>query len=199
MSDTPPTPEPVFGGSNADATGAPIAEPQTDEGAAPEPQTVTTEVIEPDAAPDEAPDPSDPAPAGQVEITDIEVDVEDARRPRGYLEADVKRITDRFVTGQLVLPEGAHLTPHHIGLAIKTEDSLEKAPSTGAVNAVLKRWEEIGYALVSTAPYAFTGYTQAAVDEGLVALKGAAKAKKKTARDAAKAAEAASNSAASAA
>lgn len=116
----------------------------------------------------------------------------DARRSRGLLEADVKGITDRFVSGDLTLPEGvASLTPHFIGLALKQQDVLEKAPSTGAVTAILKRWEEVGFIVVSQKPYAFVDYTHAARVDGLAALKAASAAVKKEFRAAAKAASAA--------
>lgn len=114
------------------------------------------------------------------------------RRSRGLLEADVKNVTDLFVQGQLELPEGVTaLTPHFIGLAIKNIDGLESAPSTGAVAAVLNRWEEIGYAVLSEKPRAFAGYTEEAGTLGLAALKERNKTGKRDARRAAREAEAA--------
>lgn len=101
----------------------------------------------------------------------MSVDLEDGRRARGYLESDVKRVTDRFAEGVLTVEDGKLLTPHRIAKAIKELDSLEAAPSAGAVTATLKRWKEIGFADVNDAPLAFTGYTALGLSEGLTALK----------------------------
>lgn len=96
---------------------------------------------------------------------------EDTRRGRGGLEADVKSITDAYVEGGFVLPEDQALTPHRIAQAVKNADNLDKPPSTGAVQAILKRWEGIGFAVVSTGPIAFKEYTTEAGTVGLKALK----------------------------
>jgi len=101
------------------------------------------------------------------------------RRTRGGLEADVKVITDRFVTEDIVLPEGQSLTPHRIGKAIKDFNGLDQAPSTGAVAAVLARWEKIGFAEIDDKPLAFIDYTEAGRQKGLSALKAEVSAAKK--------------------
>lgn len=93
------------------------------------------------------------------------------RRSRGLLEADVKTITDEFATGKIELKEGEHLTPHRIAKLIQEKDSLEKPPSTGAVAAVLGRWQEYGFAVVNPKPLAFVDYTDDARNVGLTALK----------------------------
>lgn len=111
------------------------------------------------------------------------------RRPRGTLEDDVKVITDKFVAGDLALPDGATLTPHFIGRAMKELDTLESAPSTGAVNAVLIRWRDCGYATMTEKPFGFADYTLAARTEGLAALKATASAGRRATRQAARAAE----------
>lgn len=114
------------------------------------------------------------------------------RRGRGDLEHDVKLTCDKFVTGTLVLPEGQTLTPHRIAKHIKESDSLDEAPSTGAVAAVLDRWaNDYNFAVVNDKPKAFVDYTDAGRAEGLTALKQKAHDAKKAARAAAKAAEAA--------
>lgn len=113
---------------------------------------------------------------------------EPARRSRGMLEMDVKAVTDLYVQGKLTLPEGATaLTPHFIGLAIKETETT--APSTGAIAAVLNRWEECGYIEVSEKPRGFVNYTEAARTDGLAALKERLRASKKETRTAARAAE----------
>lgn len=119
----------------------------------------------------------------------VEAPAEKARRPRGTLESDVKVITDQFVTGQLALDEGTALTPHRIGKAIKENDNLDSAPSTGAISNVLARWGEIGFAVINDTPKAFVDYTQAGRDNGLSALTEQSKAARKQAKAEAKAAQ----------
>lgn len=112
-----------------------------------------------------APTSDDPAEATEAETEDK------VRRGRGLLEVDVKSVTDAFVQGQVTLGEGDLLTPHRIGRQIKERDSLDKAPSTGAIVNVLKKWSDIGFAVVNDKPLAFTDYTDAARSQGLSALK----------------------------
>ena len=145
-----------------------------------------------------------PTPEAEVVTSDAgegappaDSDEAKARRGRGGLEAEVKRVCDSFVNGTLTVPENELLTPHRIAKAIK-EGGSEKA-STGAVAAVLARWKEYGYAVLNEKPLAFTDYTDAARDEGLTALKAASAERKRAARAAAKAAEASAAPAAPAA
>ena len=115
------------------------------------------------------------------------------RRPRGWLETDVLSITNKFITGEITLPEkdgeAVLLTPHRIARLVKEMDGLDEAPSTGAVAAVLNRWIVVGFAEVHEKPFAFKSYTAAGEAEGLSALKAARKVKAKEARAAAKQAE----------
>lgn len=94
----------------------------------------------------------------------------DDRRPRGFLEADIKRVCDAWVTGEYVVVGEKPLTPYRAALALKEMDQLDEAPSSGAVSAVFDRWVEIGFMEASRKPYAFAGYTEAARTKGLAAL-----------------------------
>lgn len=93
------------------------------------------------------------------------------RRERGALEADVKSITDDFVTGAFTTEDDNPLTPHRIAKAIAERDGLDKPPSTGAVAAVLDRWDNYGFADIGEGPVRFVDYTEAGRTEGLTALK----------------------------
>lgn len=145
-----------------------------------------------DAAPDPAVPNSDAAPAAEPRKTKSGGD----RRPRGWLEADVKRVTDSFVTGDLKLKEGEYLTPHRLSRLVKELDSLDEAPSTGACAAVLDRWNEIGFAKLNETPKAFLDYTDQGRNEGLTAMKAARGEKRKADRKATKEAEKAAAAAA---
>ena len=109
------------------------------------------------------------------------------RRPRGWLEVDVKKVTDQFVTGEIKVENGQFLTPHRISRLVQSLDSLPEPPSTGAVSAVLNRWVKLGFAQTNDKPYAFVDYTQAGREHGLTALKAQRSAALKQERAAAKA------------
>lgn len=81
-------------------------------------------------------------------------------RQRGELADQVKRICDMWVTGELKIKNDQPLTPHRIAGAIKESEGLDDAPSTGAVKSVLDRWEELGFATMTTGPFAFEDYTE---------------------------------------
>lgn len=151
----------------------PDVAPVADDTVAPEaaPEVETAEVPADDATPD-----AEPTEAAAEEAA--------PRKARGDLELAVKAVTDEYATGALVLPEGEFLTPHRIGKEIaKTGYS----PSTGAVAACLQRWFDVGYIVVNEKPFAFTDYTDAAVEKGLAELKAEAKARKSAAKAAASA------------
>lgn len=164
-----------------------------------------------DDASTEAPEVTDGTDAAGAEVVDYTPDdpktdtppadaegesaPEKSRRPRGWLETDVKSITDKFVTGEITLTpkEGeteVFLTPHRVAKLVKEMDGLDEAPSTGAVAAVFNRWVECGFIETHSKPFAFKDYTEAGREQGLTALKDARKAKAKEARAAAKQAEA---------
>lgn len=110
------------------------------------------------------------------------------RRTRGLLESDIKRVTDKIVSGKLELPEGTNATPHRLANLLKEEDSLDKAPSTGAVANILTRWRDYGFALVNDKPLYFKGYSAKGKSEGLDALREKFSNARKAARKAERAA-----------
>jgi hypothetical protein len=110
------------------------------------------------------------------------------RRPRGWLAQDVKQVLDKCITGELSLEEGKALTPHRVARLVQVMDGLDKAPSTGAVAAVFKRWEEYGFATFSEKPYAFIDYTDQGRSVGLKGLIQARTDVRRAEREAAKAA-----------
>lgn len=110
----------------------------------------------------------------------------EGRRPRGWLEADVKRVCDQWITGEIRLEGDPPLTPHRAGMLVKKMDELDEAPSTGAVAAVFDRWAKIGFAEFTTNPRAFKDYTEQGRTRGLAALKAEESERKKQAREAKK-------------
>lgn len=161
----------VEGGSPEDPTTADYTTPDD------APEAVTEAAVEAEATEnaDQPETPAADAPAKE-------------RKQRGDLEAQVKEVTDAYVTGTLVLGEGEFLTPHRIGkeIAGKYGDK----PSTGAVQSAVKRWADCGFAQVNEKPYAFTDYTEEGRTEGLTALKTRAAEARKAAKAAEKAAAA---------
>lgn len=112
--------------------------------------------------------------------------LEDGRRPRGWLESDVKRITDAYITGELKTETGDLLTPYRVSQFIKKLESLEKGPSTGAIAAVFERWKDIGFAEISDKPLAFVDYTDVGRELGLRGIKEKRAQNRRDARAAAK-------------
>lgn len=106
------------------------------------------------------------------------------RRPRGWLETDVKHITDDFVTGNIKLEDGEFLTPHRVSKLVQKFDCLDEAPSTGAVAAVFERWIELGFMVANEKPFAFLDYTEEGRAQGLTAMKAARRSAKAEARKA---------------
>lgn len=102
----------------------------------------------------------------------------EARRGRGELENLVVEVTDAFEAGKVELPEGKTLTPQRIANIIGEKPNEDK-PSGGAVAAILKRWEESGYALVHPKPYAFKAVSARGKKQGLDDLKAKLREKKK--------------------
>ncbi len=113
-----------------------------------------------------------------------------AKRGRGLLEADVKQITDAYVTGEFEVPSGKPLTAYRIATAIKERDSLDELPTVGGVVYVLERWERIGFATFTRAPFAFEDYTEDGRTLGLAALGTRDREKRKAMRAAVREAEA---------
>lgn len=165
MSQVDQTVSTPFTGGDLSEEGVPVtppeAEPTSEPSEAPEP----TPEAEPTSDPAEAPEPSTP------DANDGETAEDKVRRGRGLLEVDVRSVTDAFAKGEITLAEGELLTPHRIGRQVKDRDSLDKAPSTGAIVNVLKKWGEIGFAVLNEKPLAFLDYTNEARNDGLSALK----------------------------
>lgn len=109
------------------------------------------------------------------------IDLENGRRTRGELEQDIKRIADAYVTGELELGEGETLTPYRIAKAIQKAQSLDAHPSPGAVTATLKRWNDLGFAVLKDKPLAFEDYTEEGREVGLTEMKAKAAAARKAA------------------
>lgn len=131
----------------------------------------------------------EPAEGGQPTADDAESEKK-TKAPRTDLEPDVKAITDAFVTGEVKLEEGQVLTPHRISALVHERRGGEgKAPSAGAVSAVLERWEKYGFATLGTKPAAFVDYTDAGREKGLTAMKAEHRQALKDARAAEKAAK----------
>lgn len=105
----------------------------------------------------------------------------DARRGRGALEALVVSVTDAFEAGKVELPEGKTLTPQRIANIIGEKPGEDK-PSGGAVAAILKRWDDAGYALTHAKPYAFKAVSARGKKQGLEDLKEKLHEKKKAER-----------------
>jgi hypothetical protein len=141
--------------------------------------------VEPD--PNRSHPSDDPATDAEKQVSRVKSGAE--RRPRGWLESDVKRVTDAFIQGQIVLDTGQYLTPHRLSKLVKELDNLDEAPSTGACAAVLLRWKEIGFAELYPQPMSFKDYTAEGRTLGLTALKEKRTADRKATRAAVKEAE----------
>lgn len=126
-------------------------------------------IVIPDNVPPElqgaVPVPSGPLPAT---VTRDYRPTASGRSARGELEFWVKRCCDYFVLGDI----DTHLkmTPQRISEIIADEEGI-KPPSTGAIDAVFKRWEKLGFATIERKPTRFTGYTEDGVKYGLEGLK----------------------------
>lgn len=84
---------------------------------------------------------------------------ESGRRVRGSLDYEVKRACDYWITTYGDAP----LTPK-ICAGLIDEDS---PPSTGAIDAVWRRWVRIGFATMGSSPVHFAGYTEVGIEKGL--------------------------------
>lgn len=96
------------------------------------------------------------------------------------LQGDMKRVTDRFVMGELDdYLGGKPLTPSRVSALVHEARGGEgKPPSTGAVAAAFRRWEEYGFATFGEAPYAFEDYTSEGRSLGLKGILSARKAER---------------------
>jgi hypothetical protein len=88
------------------------------------------------------------------------------RSARGELESWVKQICDEF----LVEEYDVICSPAWVSEQIAEAQGV-KPPSQGAVDAVFKRWERIGFAVIDRKPTRFSRYTEDGVKLGLEVLK----------------------------
>lgn len=95
---------------------------------------------------------------------------ESGRAARGQLEAQVREVTDVWVS-----EPGDNCTPQYV------KDQIIKlfgeTKSTGAIDAVFRRWSDVGFATIAAKPTRFVGYTPAGIQQGLEALRAKAKQK----------------------
>ena len=97
------------------------------------------------------------------------------RQGRGQLEYRVKEFCDEY----LLSKDPAPATPKYVAEVIAKKYGIA-APSQGAVDAVFKRWNALGFAMIASKPTRFIGYTPAGVKLGLDAMKLAAKQKERS-------------------
>lgn len=100
------------------------------------------------------------------------------RTAKGELESWVKNVCDQWLMNDIDNREP--LTPSRISRVIGSDQGI-KDPSSGAVDAVLKRWIKLGFATVEFKPTRFIGYTEDGLKYGLDALKKRAKMNAKVA------------------
>lgn len=89
------------------------------------------------------------------------------RRPKGYLALDVYNVCKEWLAGEYTLPEGKYMTPYIVSKLIKQSHEIDKAPSSGAVDAVFKRWMKTNFATFREVPFAFTGFSEEGTALGL--------------------------------
>lgn len=85
------------------------------------------------------------------------------RAARGELASWVKHECDVWLVEELIYK----CTPPYLAEAIAKTQGFAKPPSVGAVDAVLKRWVEIGFAVVEKKPTRFIKYTDDGIRLGL--------------------------------
>lgn len=102
------------------------------------------------------------------------------RTAKGQLELWVKMVCDMWLMDDI--DSKMKLTPQFISECCLNEiPDCDRAPSPGAVDAVLKRWEKIGFCVYEKKPSRFTGYTDDGKKYGLDSLKSRAKRATKSA------------------
>jgi hypothetical protein len=95
------------------------------------------------------------------------------RSARGELEAYVKEQCDIW----LVDADGSNLTPAKVSESIGKKYGI-KEPSVGAIDAVWKRWAQIGFAEIGKKPTRFLRYTEDGIKLTLEGVKARAKKSK---------------------
>lgn len=91
------------------------------------------------------------------------------RRSRGYLSSDINYLVKQIMTGEVQIREGTKLTPRALGKILVEVEGLdpEDCPSTGAITAILRKWEAIGYATFEETPFRFIDFTSEGRLKGL--------------------------------
>lgn len=89
------------------------------------------------------------------------------RAARGQLESWVREFCDEYLIEQY----GEPCTPKFVAEQVAKAQGFATPPSQGAVDAVFKRWEAIGFATIGKKPTRFVGYTEEGIKLGLEAMK----------------------------
>jgi hypothetical protein len=97
------------------------------------------------------------------------------RTQRGQLEAWVLEATQRWMSLRLEGQEVPACTPQWLADQIYHTGKVTSLPSTGAIDAVFRRWVAIGYAVTGTKPTRFISFTPAGVKDGLEVMKARAR------------------------
>jgi len=97
------------------------------------------------------------------------------RTQRGQLEVWVHDAVQYWMTERTAGVEMPTCTPQWVSERILSEGVTTKSPSTGAIDAVFKRWIEIGYANIGSRPTRFVSFTVAGIKDGLEVMKARAK------------------------
>lgn len=102
------------------------------------------------------------------------------RAARGELEAWVKEQCDIWLIDNETVP----CTPPYLAREIAKHQGFVREPSVGAVDAVLKRWVTLGFAVMEIKPTRFVCYTDEGIRLGLEGLKDKFKRTKKMSQQA---------------
>jgi hypothetical protein len=90
------------------------------------------------------------------------------------LQTRVLSVIERVEGGEYAAElDGKPLTPHRIAGLVEKQFPKDGKPSSGAVSAVLARWEEIGFAIVGSSPVHFRRLTAKGKRDGFDALRDA--------------------------
>jgi hypothetical protein len=95
---------------------------------------------------------------------------ETGRAARGQLEQQVKEMCDQWIESR----SDEYCTPPFVSTRIAEQYNI-KPPSTGAIGAVFKRWQDLGFALIGQKPVRFAAYTPDGLKLGLDGMKAKAK------------------------
>lgn len=100
------------------------------------------------------------------------------RNARGELESYVREVCDAWLVDKDYY-KGVPCVPKLISSEIASNHGINP-PSTGAIDAVLKRWQAVGFAELATKPARFVKYTEAGLKYGLEELKARKKRSEKS-------------------